>query len=363
MRFQISSPSRTKRKFILSFLLLTSFAVSMTVVLQTAHAAPPQLSLADILIALRSKKVTLAERNQILTGAVVERGITFTLTPEIEKELQSTGADNALIEAIRQKSLAAIAALNPPKPVAPPVAAPKPTPVPLDAVFYNKRGNSYVAKGEFDLAVVDLDKVIEMKGDNASTYLNRGIAYSARNRLDLAIGDFNKAVELDPMNAVAYFNRGSSYEKSGNIQKAIGDYQKALDLDSNNEAAKTSLQKLQAAAQPKPEPKPPVTDTPPVAGPAAAVPEIVSVGQINNAIKLAMPVYPAMARQMNIQGKVVVQVTLDEEGKVLSAKATSGPPALRSVSEDAAKKSKFNAVKMGDKTVKATGYVVFNFIS
>lgn len=363
MRFQDSSPKRSKRKLILSFLLLTSFAVSMTVVFQTAHAAPPQLSLADILIALRSKKVTLVERNQILTSAVVERGITFTLTPEIEKELQSTGADGSLIEAIRQKSQAAIAALVPPKPVPAPVAAPQPTPVPLDAGFYKKRGSSYVAKGEFDLAVVDLDKVIEMKGDDASTYLNRGIAYSAKNRPDLAIGDFSKAVELDPMNAAAYLNRGSSYEKSGNLQKAIGDYQKALDLDTNNETAKSSLQKLQATALPKPEPKPPVTDNPPAAAPAANVPEMISVGQINNAIKLAMPVYPAMAKQMNVQGKVVVQVTLDEEGKVVSVKATSGPTALRAVSEDAAKKSKFNVVKIGDKPVKATGYVVFNFVS
>jgi TonB family protein len=352
----------TRRKYLLSFLLLTSFVVSMTVVFQTAQAAPPQLSLADILIALRSKKATLPERNQILTSAVAERGITFTLTPEIEKELQSTGADGSLIEAIRQKSTAAVAALIPPKPAPPVVTTPVPTPTPLDAVFYKKRGSSYVAKGEFDLAVVDLDKVIEMKGDDASTYLHRGIAYLAKNRPDLAIGDFNKTVELDPTNAAAYLNRGNSYEKSGNIQKAIGDYQKTLDLDSNNEAAKNSLQKLQAV-QAKPEPKPVVPDNPPSAVPAAGTPEVVNVGQINNAVRLAMPVYPVMARQMNVQGKVVVQVTLDEEGKVVTVKATSGPVGLRAASEDAARKSKFNPIRVGDKVVKATGYVVFNFVS
>ena len=362
MRFPFSSPNMTGRKYLLSFLLLTSFVVSMTVVFQTAHAAPPQLSLADILIALRSKKATLPERNQILTSAVAERGITFTLTPEIEKELQNTGADNSLIAAIRQKSMAAVAALVPPKPAPPVVVTPQPTPTPLDAVFYKKRGSSYVAKGEFDLAVVDLDKVIEMKGDDASTYLHRGIAYLAKNRPDLAIGDFNRTVELDPTNAAAYLNRGNSYEKSGNIPKAIGDYQKTLDLDSNNEAAKTSLQKLQAV-QTKPEPKPVVPDNPPSGVPPAAPPEIVNVGQFNNAIKLAMPTYPPMAKQMNIQGKVIVQITLDEEGKVVAVKATSGPNPLRAVSEDAARKSKFNAVRVGDKAVKATGYVVFNFVS
>src|SRR5215813_1770035 len=66
--------------------------------------ANAQLSLADILIALRSKKVTLPERNKILTDAVLSRGITFSLTPEIEKELEATGADKDLVDSIRKKS-------------------------------------------------------------------------------------------------------------------------------------------------------------------------------------------------------------------------------------------------------------------
>ncbi|MEO6052158.1 MAG: hypothetical protein ABIP78_12625 [Pyrinomonadaceae bacterium] len=51
------------------------------------------MSLADILIALRSKKATLPDRNKILTDAVQTKGTTFSMTPEIEKELAGTGAD------------------------------------------------------------------------------------------------------------------------------------------------------------------------------------------------------------------------------------------------------------------------------
>src|ERR1700755_1932496 len=65
--------------------------------------APSQLSLADILIALRSKKADIGEKNKILADAVKQRGITFSLTPEIEKELDGTGAANDLIAAIREK--------------------------------------------------------------------------------------------------------------------------------------------------------------------------------------------------------------------------------------------------------------------
>jgi hypothetical protein len=63
--------------------MLTAFSIE-------SRAQGGQLSLADILIALRSKKVTLTDRNKILTEAINSRGTTFTLTPEIEKELTVT---------------------------------------------------------------------------------------------------------------------------------------------------------------------------------------------------------------------------------------------------------------------------------
>ena len=47
------------------------------------HAQSSELSLADLLIGLRSQKVSIEERNRILAEAVRERGITFKYTPEI----------------------------------------------------------------------------------------------------------------------------------------------------------------------------------------------------------------------------------------------------------------------------------------
>lgn len=353
----------TFRKAMLPVFVAAAMLLAMTAVFQTTQAAPPELSLADILIALRSKKASLTEKNQILTSAVAERGITFVLTPEIEKELQGTGADATLIQAIRTKSQPAVAAVPEKRPE--PVAAPAPTPIPLDANFYRNRAAGYAAKGEFDRAVVDLDQVIAMKGDDASTYLSRGLAYSARNRPDLAINDFNKAIELDAKHSSAYFNRGLFYEKSGETEKAIGDYEKVVSLDASNEPAKQNLQKLKTSLV-KPEP-PKTVSAPPVqvvaSAPDPAGPAMVNLGQINNAIRLAVPVYPAMARQMNVQGRVIVQVNLDEEGDIISVKATSGPTTLRAASEEAARRSKFNPAKVGDRPAKSTGFVVFNFVS
>src|ERR1041384_1207331 len=104
---QKGSNGRSSRTFF-SFVLLV---VLSAMFFESVAAQPAQLSLADILIALRSKKVTLAERNKLIGDAVKTRGITFTLTPEIEKELQTTGADKLLIDAIRTKIPAMSAAV------------------------------------------------------------------------------------------------------------------------------------------------------------------------------------------------------------------------------------------------------------
>jgi TonB family protein len=90
----------------------------------------------------------------------------------------------------------------------------------------------------------------------------------------------------------------------------------------------------------------------------------VDLGQLNNlAVSLPMPVYPDFARKSNIQGIVSVRVTLNEEGKVTSAKATSGHSLLRYAGEGAALKSKFKPALLGDKAVKSTGFIVYNFVN
>ena len=60
-------------------------------------------------------------------------------------------------------------------------------------------------------------------------------------------------------------------------------------------------------------------------------------------INLARPPYPAAARAVLARGEVVVELKIDKEGKVVEAKAVSGHPLLRKVSELAAQKSLYEA--------------------
>jgi TonB family protein len=109
----------------------------------------------------------------------------------------------------------------------------------------------------------------------------------------------------------------------------------------------------------------PKTPTPkPATTPATnTAPKNVSVGNLTSrAVSLPKPAYPPIAKQAGANGQVVVQVTVDEEGNVLSAKAVSGNMLLRSPAEAAARQAKFSA-KIGGENVKAVGTLVYNFVN
>jgi TonB family protein len=326
-------------------------AIVIAIFASSAVAQNPPLSLADLLIGLRSKKVTLPEKNQILTAAVTERGITFVMTPEIEKELAATGADAALIAAIRTK--------NQPKPVATPtpkpVATPIPTPTPPDFSYFQRRADASLGKGELDAALTDYNKAVEMKNDDPTLYVGRGRTHFSLKSYDLSVKDFDKAIELSPKTAVAFLSRGASYEKLGDVQKALTDYKKAADLDPASEAAKNEVKRLEDEI---------VKATAKVAPPVEVVkPEFLNLGNLSasTAERMVMPTYSAMAKQSRISGKVTVDVELDVEGNVVSAKAASGHAMLRQSAEDAAKRSKFKPALFNQQPIKAKGVITYNF--
>ena len=47
---------------------------------------------------------------------------------------------------------------------------------------------------------------------------------------DQAIADFDRVIEIDPAYAVAYFSRGASLSLIGEKSKAISDLERALEL-------------------------------------------------------------------------------------------------------------------------------------
>ncbi|MGI9055252.1 MAG: TonB family protein [Pyrinomonadaceae bacterium] len=89
---------------------------------------------------------------------------------------------------------------------------------------------------------------------------------------------------------------------------------------------------------------------------------IVSLGVINGkATSLPKPPYPLPAKAVGASGAVNVQVTIDEEGNVVSAKAVSGHPLLREAAERAARSARFSPTYLSKVAVKVNGLIVYNF--
>ncbi|MGH9873924.1 MAG: TonB family protein [Pyrinomonadaceae bacterium] len=80
------------------------------------------------------------------------------------------------------------------------------------------------------------------------------------------------------------------------------------------------------------------------------------------ALALPKPPYPPIAKQLGIEGSVNVQVLVDETGKVISAKAVSGDPALTRAAQQAALNARFSPTKIGEQAVKVSGVIIYNFV-
>jgi TonB family protein len=97
--------------------------------------------------------------------------------------------------------------------------------------------------------------------------------------------------------------------------------------------------------------------------PVGPQPKTISGGILNGkATNLVKPPYPAAAKAVRAEGAVNVQVTIDEEGNVISATAVSGHPLLRAAAVQAARASKFSPTRLSGQAVKVTGVIVYNFV-
>ena len=66
---------------------------------------------------------------------------------------------------------------------------------------------------------------------NASSFFGRGSSYSRQGDYDNAIKDYTRAIEINPSNSTYYNNRGVIYELALDYKSAIRDYSDAIRFD------------------------------------------------------------------------------------------------------------------------------------
>jgi tetratricopeptide (TPR) repeat protein len=123
---------------------------------------------------------------------------------------------------------------------------------------YINRGKTFLMIGEFQNAISDFDRAIELtstiklnkeiKRDSASAFNGRGIAYSFKGEYEKAILDYTRAIEIAPSDS-QYINRAIAYSRKGEYVKSIIDYYKALEINEKNPDALNELSWILATCQ------------------------------------------------------------------------------------------------------------------
>ena len=114
-----------------------------------------------------------------------------------------------------------------------PEATPVPTDLPLpDALAYFQRGQEYYFKRDFESAITDFTRAIELNYEPlAEAFYQRGYMYYTQRDYKPAVEDFSRAIELNhEAPGLVYYNRGNAHYYSGNNDQAIADYTQAIEL-------------------------------------------------------------------------------------------------------------------------------------
>jgi len=92
--------------------------------------------------------------------------------------------------------------------------------------------------------------------------------------------------------------------------------------------------------------------------------EPIQGGVLNGkAISLPAPEYPEIAKRARASGDVTVQVTIDETGHVIEARAVSGHPLLQSAAVAAARQAIFAPTRLEGEPIRVGGALVYNFVA
>lgn len=134
-----------------------------------------------------------------------------------------------------------------------------------DSNYYAELADDYYDKRDFDNALINYTKAINLAPNEAASYVRRGFIYHYTGRVSEAYDDYNKAVKLDsslkseayikcmlysvteqnaatvlsdctktinefPSFSLAYYKRGVAYRELGNYDPSMRDFTKSIEL-------------------------------------------------------------------------------------------------------------------------------------
>ncbi|MDX2245020.1 MAG: tetratricopeptide repeat protein [Leptolyngbyaceae cyanobacterium bins.302] len=104
------------------------------------------------------------------------------------------------------------------------------TPDPDGSKQFMTAGTQKSQQGQFQAAIADFDRAIQLNSTDANAYINRGYARHRSGNLGGAVDDYRKAIELNPNSALAYSNLSHVRFDQGRFSDAEKDANQAIGL-------------------------------------------------------------------------------------------------------------------------------------
>lgn len=95
---------------------------------------------------------------------------------------------------------------------------------------YSNRGQVYRQQKQYDLAIADFTKSLELYPDNLNVLQSRADVYMDTNNFDKAILDYTSIINRKPSYSNIYFDRGFAYIRQGKYEEAKKDMEQQLVL-------------------------------------------------------------------------------------------------------------------------------------
>ena len=99
-----------------------------------------------------------------------------------------------------------------------------------NAEDFAEQGIAEGQSGDFEKAIADFDRAVQLDPNQAEVYNYRGVVKARKGDIEGAIADFDRAVQLNPKYPHAYLNRGIVRQTKNDFRGALSDFNRYSEL-------------------------------------------------------------------------------------------------------------------------------------
>jgi tetratricopeptide (TPR) repeat protein len=104
----------------------------------------------------------------------------------------------------------------------------------LAADLHLNQGMTYAAMRDWENAISEFSKAVDIDGRYAAAYANRGVAYMQQRKYNKALDDLKQAESLSPNDKMIHYNFVALYSLQNQLDRALDSLDRALERGFNN---------------------------------------------------------------------------------------------------------------------------------